>query len=99
MNTDQTLAALRALGHESRLAAFRQLVQAGDSGMAAGVSSTMRYLGGIVGIALLGRVIDGAGSVEAVLDQHNLLLSIFVGVLAATIACAALLGRRPAPYS
>jgi MFS family permease len=65
-----------------------------DSGMAAGVSSTMRYLGGIVGIALLGRVIDGAGSVNAVLGQHNLLLDLFVGVLVVTVVCAALLGRR-----
>ena len=72
-------------------------VSRADSGMAAGVSSTMRYLGGIVGIALLGRVIDGAASVDAVVVQHNLLLSIFVGVLVATVACAALLGRRPAP--
>ena len=36
MDTDQTLAALRALGHESRLAAFRQLVQAGPDGLAVG---------------------------------------------------------------
>jgi MFS family permease len=68
-----------------------------DSGMAAGVSSTMRYLGGIVGIALLGRVIDGAASVNAVLAQHNQLLTIFAGVLIATVVCAAILGRRPAP--
>jgi MFS family permease len=65
-----------------------------DSGMAAGVGSTMRYLGGIVGIALLRRVIDGAASVDAVLAQHNLLLDVFVGVLIAAVACAALLGRR-----
>jgi MFS family permease len=69
-----------------------------DSGMAAGVSSTMRYLGGIVGIALLGRVIDGDGSVGAVLAQHNLLLSVFVGVLVATVAFAALLGRHTAQH-
>jgi len=69
-------------------------VSRADSGMAAGVGSTMRYLGGIVGIALLGRVIDGAGSVDAVLAQHNLLLTVFVGVLIATVGCAALLGRR-----
>ncbi len=36
MDTDQTLAALRALGQESRLAAFRQLVQAGPDGLAVG---------------------------------------------------------------
>ena len=55
----------------------------------------MRYLGGIVGIVLLGRVIDGAASVDAVLAQHNLLLNLFVGVLIVTVVCAALLGRRP----
>jgi hypothetical protein len=74
-------------------------IAAADSGMAAGVSSTMRYLGGIVGIALLGRVIDGAASVDAVFAQHNLLLSVFIGVLMATVGCAALLGRRPAQHS
>ena len=36
MDTDQTLAALRALAHESRLAAFRALVQAGPQGLAVG---------------------------------------------------------------
>ena len=57
----------------------------------------MRYLGGIVGIALLGRLIDGSSSADAVLAQHDLLLSVFVGVLVVTVACAALLGRRPVP--
>ena len=66
--------------------------RASDSGMAAGVGSTMRYLGGVVGIALLGRVIDGAASVDAVLAQHNLLLIIFVGVLIVAVGCAAFLG-------
>lgn len=36
MDTDQTLDALRALAHESRLAAFRALVQAGPGGLAVG---------------------------------------------------------------
>ncbi|WP_133500510.1 ArsR/SmtB family transcription factor [Cognatilysobacter terrigena] len=36
MDTQQTLAALRALAHESRLAAFRALVQAGPDGLAVG---------------------------------------------------------------
>jgi predicted MFS family arabinose efflux permease len=65
-----------------------------DSGMAAGIGSTMRYLGGVVGIALLGRVIDGEDSVNAVLAQHDLLLTVFTGVLVATFVCAALLGRK-----
>lgn len=36
MSTVNALAALRALGHEHRLAAFRALVQAGPSGLAVG---------------------------------------------------------------
>lgn len=36
MNTNTALSALRALGHESRLAAFRQLVQAGADGLSVG---------------------------------------------------------------
>lgn len=36
MNTDSALKSLAALGHETRLAAFRQLVQAGPGGMAVG---------------------------------------------------------------
>lgn len=36
MQTDAALSALRALGHESRLAAFRQLVQAGPDGLSVG---------------------------------------------------------------
>ena len=36
MNTDAALSALRALGHESRLAAFRQLVQVGPDGLSVG---------------------------------------------------------------
>jgi ArsR family transcriptional regulator, arsenate/arsenite/antimonite-responsive transcriptional repressor len=36
MDTAQTLAALRALAHESRLGAFRTLVEAGPEGLAVG---------------------------------------------------------------
>jgi EmrB/QacA subfamily drug resistance transporter len=65
-----------------------------DSGMAAGVSSTMRYLGGIVGIAILGRVLDVSGSPAAVVVDHRMLLTLFCGVLVVTVGCSALLGRR-----
>jgi MFS family permease len=70
-------------------------------GMAAGVGSTMRYLGGIAGVAILGRVLDVGGT--DVIGQHHLLLVIFAGVLVITLAFAALLGPRtmaqPAPQS
>ena len=36
METKSALVALSALGHESRLAAFRQLIQAGTGGLAVG---------------------------------------------------------------
>src|ERR1700684_2295407 len=37
MTTDQTIAALAALAHQHRLAAFRLLVEAGPNGLSAGV--------------------------------------------------------------
>src|ERR1700687_122865 len=37
MTTDQTIAALAALAHEHRLAAFRLLVEAGPNGLSAGL--------------------------------------------------------------
>ena len=36
MNTEAALKALTALGHEARLAAFRELVQAGPDGLSVG---------------------------------------------------------------
>jgi len=41
METNQTIAALSALAHESRLAIFRALVQAGPWGLAAGQIETL----------------------------------------------------------
>ena len=41
METNQTIAALAALAHESRLAVFRALVQAGPEGMPAGQIATL----------------------------------------------------------
>lgn len=65
-----------------------------DAGMAAGIGSTMRYLGGIVGIAILGRGLEVSGSRGEILGQHHLFLVIFAGVLVAMLTCAALLGPR-----
>ena len=65
-----------------------------DSGMAAGIGSTMRYLGGIIGVATLGRGLDVSGSRAEILGQHHVLLMIFGGVLILAIGCAALLGPR-----
>jgi MFS family permease len=70
------------------------------SGMAAGVSSTMRYLGGITGVAVLGRVLDLSGDRDAIMSEHHTMLAVFAVTLLVGLACAALLpGRRPAPAS
>jgi MFS family permease len=67
-----------------------------QSGMAAGVGSTMRYLGAVIGIALLGRMLDLDGSRAQVLAEHRAVLTVFAVTLAASLACAAVLPRRDA---
>ena len=41
------------------------------------MSSTMRYLGAVIGIALLGRMLDLDGSRAAVLAEHRAVLAVF----------------------
>ena len=65
------------------------------SGMAAGVSSTMRYLGGIAGIAILGQLLDLSGDRSAVIQSHHTVLAVFAAALIAGLVCAIVLpGRR-----
>ncbi len=66
------------------------------SGMAAGVGSTMRYLGAVAGIALLGRGLDLDGSRAQVLTEHRAMLAVYAVALLASLACAAVLPRREA---
>jgi hypothetical protein len=67
--------------------------------MAAGFSSTMRYLGGIAGVAVLGRLLHLSGSRTVVLDAHHTVLTVFLVVLGVTLLCPIALGplarRRP----
>lgn len=72
-------------------------VPSGQSGMAAGVGSTVRYLGGIAGIALLARALDVDGTREQVLAEHRAVLVVFAVVLVASAVCAAALPGRVAP--
>jgi EmrB/QacA subfamily drug resistance transporter len=65
-----------------------------QSGMAAGAASTMRYLGAVVGIALLGRLLDLDGSRAQVLAEHRVVLVVFAVALAGSLVCAAVLPRR-----
>jgi MFS family permease len=63
-------------------------VASARSGMAAGVSSTMRYLGGVAGIAFLGRALDLHGSKAAVMSEHHFVVEVFLGVLVLGLVCA-----------
>lgn len=66
------------------------------SGAAAGIGSTMRYLGGVVGVALLARLVDLTGERSTVLGEHRTVLGVFAAALVAGLACAvALPGRHP----
>jgi hypothetical protein len=60
--------------------------------MAAGLASSMRYLGGVAGVAILGRTLNLTGSRDAVLHAHHVMLAVFLGVAVVSIGCAALLG-------
>jgi EmrB/QacA subfamily drug resistance transporter len=66
------------------------------SGAAAGIGSTMRYLGGVVGVALLGRLVHLDGDRAAVLGEHRTVLAVFASALVAGLACAVVLPRRSA---
>ena len=66
------------------------------SGAAAGIGSTMRYLGGVVGVALLGRLVDLGGDRSAVLAEHRTVLVVFAVALLGAVACAVVLPRRTA---
>jgi MFS family permease len=72
-------------------------VSAELSGMAAGVSSTMRYLGGIVGVAVMSLTLDVHGTRSEVVSEHRELMVFFAGALAVGLVCAALLPGRPRP--
>lgn len=71
---------------------------AGDqAGMAAGIGSTMRYLGGLIGVAVMSVVLDVSGTRDAVVSEHRTLMALFAGALGVGLVCAVLLpGRRAA---
>jgi EmrB/QacA subfamily drug resistance transporter len=73
-------------------AAAMSAAPAEQSGMAAGVQSTLRYLGGIVGIAILGTYVrDAHGPQLAV--QHSAAVNAYIVSLAvATVLCVLLPG-------
>ena len=66
----------------------------GLAGSAAGVSSTMRYLGGIVGIAIMSLLLDVHGSRADVIAEHRTIMVVYAGVLVVGLVCAILLPGR-----
>ena len=64
------------------------------AGSAAGVGATMRYLGGIVGVAVMSVLLDVHGTRAEVISDHRTLVAVFAGALLIGLACAALLPGR-----
>ena len=62
-----------------------------QAGMAAGIGSTMRYLGGLAGVAVMSLLLDVSGSRSAVVGEHRTLMVVFAGALLVGLLCAALL--------
>ncbi|WP_437634133.1 MFS transporter [Sorangium sp. So ce854] len=68
------------------------------SGMAAGLTSTMRYVGGVAGLTVLGLVLTETRDPEAVLREHTTAVAVFGAALLLAIGCALTLpGRGAAP--
>ena len=73
-------------------------IEPAQAGMAAGIGSTMRYLGGIIGVAILSLLLDVHGSSAEVVDEHRILMVVFGGALVVGAICAALLPGRTARH-
>jgi hypothetical protein len=79
-------------------AAALSAVDREQSGMASGALSTLRYLGGVVGIGALGLVLRDVAEVDraAALAAHHTALRVFIGALILALIPASLLpGRVP----
>lgn len=85
------------LGSAPAQAAAMSAVPREQSGMAAGLTSTLRYIGGITGLAVLGALLGEQRDAATVLSQHHAALWVFGAALVATALCALALPRRLAP--
>lgn len=63
------------------------------SGMAAALLSTLRYLGGVAGIVLLGVLQSSTEDREVALREHQHAVMLFAAALAIAVACAMVLPR------
>ncbi|WP_437733590.1 MFS transporter [Sorangium sp. So ce1335] len=66
------------------------------SAMAAGLTSTMRYVGGVGGLTVLGLVLTETRDREAVLREHTTAVAVFCAALLLAIGCALTLPGRGA---
>ena len=82
-----------ALGNAPSQAAAMGAVDRARSGMAAGLMSTTRYLGGVIGIAVLGSLLP-QGAAAASLSQHHAAMAVFGCALAASVLATLALPRR-----
>jgi len=64
------------------------------SGMAAGLTSTMRYFGGVTGLGVLGLVLTDNPAPDVVMRQHTTAVLIYCGALVLSLGCALALPRR-----
>jgi EmrB/QacA subfamily drug resistance transporter len=69
-------------------AAAMSAVPPAQSGMAAGLTSTLRYLGGIAGLAILGALQTDRKDPTLILSEHHAALWVFGTALLAAAACA-----------
>lgn len=66
------------------------------AGMAAGIASTLRYVGGVAGVTVLSMVLTDRLGADVVLHEHRLAMTIFCVSLFLGICCAFLLPRTVA---
>ena len=66
------------------------------AGTAAGLGATMRYLGGIIGVAVMSVLLDVHGTRAEVISEHRTLMAVYAGALLVGLVCAALLPGRSA---
>jgi MFS family permease len=65
------------------------------SGMAAGATSTMRYLGGVISVLMLSAILGGAGGASHVDAYETAIRAFAVAAALAAATCLALPGRLP----
>lgn len=64
------------------------------SGMAAGLTSTLRYVGGVAGLTVLGLVLTDNPATDVILREHTTAMTIFGASLVLTLGCALLLATK-----